>query len=114
MKGAPLNSAHKIGGQTTGGAREALIRPWIVHAAALIFLAGLAHAWLHDAHVGEAGHFGTAIEKACPLEKVASTICVAVPKRLHSIRPGTIARLREWVRVAALDISTAPRGPPIA
>ena len=114
MKGAPLNSARKIGGETIGGARAALIRPWIVRAVALIFLAGLAHAWLHDAHVGEAGHFGMAIEKACPLEKVASTICVAVPKRLHTIWPGATMRIREWSRVAALDISTAPRGPPIA
>ena len=89
-------------------------RPWIAHAVALVFLAGLAHIWLHDAHIDDHGHFGTAVEQTCTLEKLTSTLCVAIPSQRLTIQPGEVARLRTWSRVATLDISTAPRGPPIA
>lgn len=94
--------------------RTTLCRPWIARLAVLIFLAGLGHVWLHDARIGDAGHFGAAIEKACPLEKLTSTVHVIVPKPHLSRRPHDVARLHAWSRVVALDISTAPRGPPIA
>jgi len=48
------------------------VRAMITLVVLLVFLAGLGHIWLHHAHAGDNSHFGAAIEKACPSEKLVA------------------------------------------
>lgn len=80
----------------------------------LAFVSGIGHVWLHEAHAGDDGHFGAAIEKVCPSEKLVGVAGGSggppVPPFECERDPGCSD---QWHDIA-FDVSTAPRGPPFS
>jgi hypothetical protein len=78
----------------------------------LVFLAGLGHIWLHHAHAGDNGHFGAAIEKACPSEKLvadnSTSFVLASPRFMRDCEEPASDCQRRYRHF----LTASPRGPP--